>query len=469
MISYRIRGLINIHAVLTALGGMLLLFAYAELFPFLFDVRLGEDVNLFPYCLAAAVGMIASHPQLREYAYQLDRLRLSNALKLSIRQTLYVSACIFGLMFATKDRDVSRLFLGSYLIFLIVLLAWAHCTGPKILARLLFPEHRLLPTLFVGSSASLERLDSWLKSREHLGVVPVGILADEPTTRADRLMAPYLGKVELLPKLVREHRIGQVILLDVSEKAERVDWIVDICQSEGCRFLLYNNFGDRFGQAFVPLEEGGHQFLALQDEPLEDPINRGLKRFLDIVISLPVVLFALPLLCAVVWFFQRLQAPGPVFFVRPRGGHNRRDFAMFKFRSMYMSDPSGEARQARSDDERIYPIGRILRKTSLDEFPQFINVLKGDMSIVGPRPHLPQHDEEFSRITRTYRSRSLVKPGITGMAQVNGYRGEITDPEKLHRRIYWDLYYINRWSLVMDIHIICRTAWQVFFPPETAY
>ena len=110
---------------------------------------------------------------------------------------------------------------------------------------------------------------------------------------------------------------------------------------------------------------------------------------------------------------------------------------MFKFRSMYAADHDIN-KQATSGDSRIYPFGKVMRKTSIDEFPQFFNVLRGDMSIVGPRPHLPQHDDEFSRITRTYHGRAFVKPGITGLAQVRGYRGEITEPHKLHRRVYWD-------------------------------
>jgi lipopolysaccharide/colanic/teichoic acid biosynthesis glycosyltransferase len=218
----------------------------------------------------------------------------------------------------------------------------------------------------------------------------------------------------------------------------------------------------------TPVEEGGRHFLVMQTEPLEDPLNRASKRAMDIAVSLPVCLFILPSLCLLVWMMQKIQAPGPLFFNRPRGGFNRQPFNMFKFRSMYAMDHDIN-KQATKGDSRIYPFGQFMRKTSLDEFPQFFNVLRGNMSIVGPRPHLPQHDDEFSKITRTYHGRSFVKPGITGLAQIRGYRGEITEPHKLHRRVYWDLYYVSRWSLWLDIRIIITTAWQVVFPPETAY
>jgi lipopolysaccharide/colanic/teichoic acid biosynthesis glycosyltransferase len=231
---------------------------------------------------------------------------------------------------------------------------------------------------------------------------------------------------------------------------------------------VHNDYSSQFARSLTPLEEDGAHFLALQNEPLEDPVNRALKRGLDIAVSLPVVVFILPVLTAIIWLVQRWQAPGPVFFNRPRGGRNRTTFGMFKYRSMYVSDHDIN-QQAQAGDDRVYPLGRLLRKASLDEFPQFLNVLRGEMSVVGPRPHLPKHDEQFSQIARAYRTRSLVKPGITGLAQVKGFRGEITDPAKLHSRVYWDLYYVAHWSILMDLRIIFLTAWQVVRPPKTAY
>ena len=143
---------------------------------------------------------------------------------------------------------------------------------------------------------------------------------------------------------------------------------------------------------------------------------------------------------------------------------------MLKFRSMRSDqyDPALEARQAKNGDPRIYRFGHLLRKTSLDEFPQFWNVLKGDMTIVGPRPHLPQHDVEFSLVAKTYRTRQLVKPGITGLAQVRGYRGEITDPRLLHLRVQADIEYITNWTIWLDIQITLSTIFHVFAPPPTA-
>ena len=144
---------------------------------------------------------------------------------------------------------------------------------------------------------------------------------------------------------------------------------------------------------------------------------------------------------------------------------------MLKFRSMYVAtaDSNLESRQARPSDERVYPFGRFIRRASIDEFPQFLNVLKGEMSIVGPRPHLPRHDHEFAKVAKAYRSRHLVKPGITGLAQISGLRGEIIDSEMLRKRVELDLKYITTWSMWLDLQITVRTLWQVFFPPKSAF
>jgi exopolysaccharide biosynthesis polyprenyl glycosylphosphotransferase len=468
MITYRQRGLANAYSVFANVVAVALLPAYAVLLPLLTHLKLSETVNLLPYCFAVFLGMAGSAGYIRQNHSRLHALNRWMALGIALHQVLYVAAFIFAYMFAAKDRDISRLFLGSYLIILTVVLMLMHSRVPRGLAGLLFGERSRTPTLFIGRGDRLGNLDEWITNRMHVGVQPIGFLANEPPSRAELAIAPYLGPIDQLATVLHEKSIGQVILLEWFDDAEKVEEMIELCEQEGCRFLIHNDYGARYARTFIPLEEGGLHFMSLQNEPLEDPVNRSAKRILDICISLPVVLFVLPPLCALVWVVQRFQAPGPMFFAKPRGGRARTEFNMLKFRSMYARDHDIN-QQATAGDSRIYPFGRILRKTSLDEFPQFINVLLGDMSVVGPRPHLPQHDIDFSLISKNYRVRSLVKPGITGLAQVNGYRGEIDYPEKLHRRVYWDLYYVSNWALWLDVQIILRTGWQVGFPPKSAY
>lgn len=210
--------------------------------------------------------------------------------------------------------------------------------------------------------------------------------------------------------------------------------------------------------------------MTAASEPLENPLNRLLKRSLDIAVSLPVVLVVLPPLSVVVWWMQRRQSPGALIHCQYRSGLDHKKFLMYKFRTMHEVGNAGElSRQARKDDSRIYPFGRFLRRTSLDEIPQFLNVLIGNMSVSGPRPHLMEHDEKFARIVSTYYTRHFVKPGITGLAQCNGFRGEISEPSLLEKRIGYDMLYIRRWTFSLDLQILLQTVRQVVFPPRTAY
>lgn len=468
MFAYRQRGLVTLHSAVSCGFVTALLPIYALLVPYLPLPGLSEEVRLLPYCVAVFLAMSASSGAIRKVSGTLHVIGSAGAFALAAEQIAYVAAAIFAVVFVLKDQGMSRLFLGTYLLLAFIFLAYFHANLPSGLARLLFPERNKLPTVFVGRGDSLEDLDSWISSRGHIGMKPVGLLSDEKPTRGERAVAPYLGKMAQLDHVLKERAVAQVILLDWHLPNEEIEKIVEICEQEGVRFLIHNNYTARFAREMTPVEEGGRHFLVMQTEPLEDPVNRAAKRLLDIAISLPVCLFILPPLCLLVWIMQRVQAPGPLFFNRPRGGQNRQPFNMFKFRSMFAADHDIN-KQATAADSRVFAFGKLMRKTSIDEFPQFFNVLRGDMSLVGPRPHLPKHDEEFSKITRTYHGRAFVKPGITGLAQIRGYRGEITEPHKLHRRVYWDLYYVSRWSIWLDIRIITITGWHVVSPPDSAY
>jgi exopolysaccharide biosynthesis polyprenyl glycosylphosphotransferase len=451
--------------MLCAVLALLLLPAFAWSLPWVPGIKLENAVRLSPYAMAVFVGLIWARRGLFAKEIELHRMSWSAAWSAAARQSAIVALCIFTLMFVIKDRGISRLFLGAYLLLLCSLLACLHAGLPVLLARCLFPERDVSPTLLLARGGNLRALDDWIASRRHLGLVPVGYLGDRgPPSQA----GPCLGDWDKLAETIEVYGAVQVILLGWLDDPDQVERMVRICESSGCRFLIHNDYGARYARRFVALEEAGHDFLAVQMEPLEDPFNRVLKRVFDIVISLPVVVLILPPACVLVWLVQLLQARGPLFFRMPRSGWRKRSFPMLKFRSMY-ADNLDVNSQAKASDSRVYPWGRILRRTSLDELPQFWNVLKGEMSVVGPRPHLVSHDDEFSKLAPGYRIRSLVKPGITGLAQVKGLRGEINDAEKLRQRVYWDLYYVRNWSLTGDFGIVLRTAWQIWFPPPSAY
>jgi putative colanic acid biosysnthesis UDP-glucose lipid carrier transferase len=197
--------------------------------------------------------------------------------------------------------------------------------------------------------------------------------------------------------------------------------------------------------------------ISLRSEPLDDIANRIRKRLFDILFSSFVCIFILSWLLPILALLIRLESRGPVFFIQNRTGRNNREFRCLKLRSMRVNNEAN-SKQATRNDSRFTRVGRILRKTNLDEMPQFINVLLGDMSIVGPRPHMLRHTEEYSNIIQQYMVRHFLKPGITGWAQVNGYRGEITENLQLRRRVEYDIWYMENWSVYLDLKIIFLTV-----------
>jgi len=208
--------------------------------------------------------------------------------------------------------------------------------------------------------------------------------------------------------------------------------------------------------------------ISLRSEPLQNFRNRLLKRAMDVAISGFALLFILSWLTPIIAIIIKLQSPGSVFFKQQRSGKNNVPFWCYKFRSMAVNKES-DILQATKNDPRITPIGAFLRKTSLDEFPQFWNVFKGDMSIIGPRPHMLKHTEQYSAIINRYMIRQFLKPGITGWAQANGYRGETENIELMEKRVEHDIWYMENWSPNLDLKIFVRTLLSIFMREERAY
>ena len=207
--------------------------------------------------------------------------------------------------------------------------------------------------------------------------------------------------------------------------------------------------------------------LSLQKTLLHDPITKIFKRFFDIVFSLFVILFLLSWLVPVMAILIKLESRGPLFFKQGRPGIDEKEFFCFKFRSMKINKTTES--EASKNDPRVTRIGRFIRKTSIDEMPQFLNVLLGDMSVVGPRPHLWSQNKAYGNKIKKYMVRHYVKPGITGLAQVRGFRGEIETDEDMINRIKYDVFYIENWSLILDLKIIAQTVINIFKGEEKAY
>jgi putative colanic acid biosynthesis UDP-glucose lipid carrier transferase len=280
--------------------------------------------------------------------------------------------------------------------------------------------------------------------------------------------ASYLGRLEECLDFAIEHNVEEIYctispevhpeLYVLAQEAER-NFIHFKFVPDYSHFALKSTLVDYIGD--LPL-------LSLRRLPLEDISNRILKRSFDVVMSLAVTIFILSWLIPVLALLIKLDSKGPVFFTQQRSGRNNRPFWCIKFRTL-RSNAESEAKQVTKNDDRVTKLGRILRKTNIDELPQFLNVLIGHMSVVGPRPHMLRHTREFDKLHDEYMIRHFVKPGVTGLAQVSGYRGEIRNPELLRKRVEHDIRYIENWSMMEDVRIIAATVFLSFRGDENAY
>ncbi|MBK5213974.1 MAG: exopolysaccharide biosynthesis polyprenyl glycosylphosphotransferase [Flavobacteriaceae bacterium] len=208
--------------------------------------------------------------------------------------------------------------------------------------------------------------------------------------------------------------------------------------------------------------------LTMRKIPMDEPFNKFLKRSFDIALSLTIILGLLSWLTPLLGILIKLESKGPVFFKQKRNGLDYQEFYCYKFRSM-KPNPMAHLHQISKGDDRVTRVGRIIRKTSIDELPQFINVLKGEMSVVGPRPHMVSHTHMYAERIDKFMVRHFIKPGITGLAQVSGYRGEVEDDNHIINRVKYDIFYLENWSLFLDIKIVFQTIYNALRGEEKAY
>jgi exopolysaccharide biosynthesis polyprenyl glycosylphosphotransferase len=415
------------------------------------------------YCGMLVLGMLLeASTRSKNYFLQNELIRPH---RLSLRQTVASVGLLVVYLIATKDAFISRVFFFNFVPWLYVALLFSHHYLPSILARGIFRDED--KTLLVGSSRRAEQLREWLQRKSEIGLRTVGLVCEDHIDRTNDGI-PVLGKPDEIEKVIREQGITQVILLEFPLFANAYQNVIQTCDQLGIRLLILSDLEEKLRHSVTHFEDGGFRFIGLREEPLENPLNRFLKRAIDVAIAIPIMIFVFPVLMLIVFISQRVQSPGPLFHIQRRAGLQNRQFAIYKFRTMHSNN--GEvSRQASVEDKRIYPLGKWFRKLSIDEVPQFWNVLRGDMSIVGPRPHLIEHNQQFSKYMANYHVRTFVKPGITGLAQVRGFRGEAHHGADIANRVACDIEYLENWNLSLEVAIIMRTFWHLVKPPHTAY
>lgn len=302
---------------------------------------------------------------------------------------------------------------------------------------------------------------------EGLNTQIIGYIEDEENIQ-ELSHYPVLANISDTLRVARELNAQEIFSTITPEQNKYIYDLMYQSEKECIRFRIVPNLSV-FITRDVHIEYFGElPILSLRKEPLDDVGNRIKKRALDIVASLLVTIFILSWLIPVIGLLILLESGRPVFFRQLRTGKDKKPFYCWKFRSM-KSNKDADVKQATRNDDRTTPLGKFLRKTSLDEFPQFLNVLSGEMSLVGPRPHMIKHTSDYSKLVDDYMVRQFIKPGITGWAQINGYRGEITNPEQIKMRVNKDLWYLENWTLWLDIQILFLTVYYIFKGDKRAY
>ncbi len=356
-----------------------------------------------------------------------------------------------------------------------VLIAWA------VIGMLVFGAFRVLcrqmiftlrrrgfntqTAAIIGLTRSGVAMAKSLEENPQLGIRMIGFFDDRDPERVDGQEESerppiLLGNVDQAIKLARSNAVDVLYIAMPMRAEERITEILMMCGDSTAAvhiipdFFVYNLLHARWH------EVGDVQSLSVYDSPLDD-LTSWVKRVEDIFLSTVILaIVALPMLLIAVAI--KLTSPGPVLFKQHRYGLDGRKIKVWKFRSMITMDNGPEVRQATKDDPRVTRLGGFLRRTSLDELPQFFNVLSGQMSVVGPRPHAVAHNEQYRALINGYMLRHHMKPGITGWAQVNGWRGETDTLDKMQKRLEFDLAYIRDWSVWLDIKIVVRTVFQGF-------
>jgi undecaprenyl-phosphate galactose phosphotransferase/putative colanic acid biosynthesis UDP-glucose lipid carrier transferase len=319
--------------------------------------------------------------------------------------------------------------------------------------------------LFIGHSESTYKIIQFLNSNLSFGYKLLGYF----NNKNNNTNIEYLGDFENSIDFIHKNKIDEIYISLSDKDLEYINRIISIAEKLMIRIKIIPNLNQYSIYRKMNIDYYNETpILLLLKEPLEDPLKDLSKRLFDIIFSLIVIIFIFPLLFIFVSFFIFIESKGPIFFKQQRTGMNGRNFQCYKFRTMKINAKS-DITQAHINDNRITKTGRILRKTNLDEFPQFFNVLLGHMSIVGPRPHMLKHTKDFTEITENYLIRHYVKPGITGWAQANGYRGETKTIQDVVKRVEYDIWYIENWKFSLDIKIILLTVWKMCIGDKNAY
>lgn len=378
----------------------------------------------------------------------------------------YWAVLVLTYLFFTRQLAISRLFI------LVIMVSYG-CM--LLLNRLLFlmvrgylREKQLFcrKVIILGYNETAKKLTTYLEDEDNLTEI-IGYCEKEENV-SELTHYPVLSRLENAMQIAMQYNVEEIYSTIAPEHNFAIYQLMKEAEQACIRFRFIPDMSFFINRSYHVEYMKDIPVLTMRREPLEDSLNRMKKRIMDVLVSFFVIVFLLswmiPLLGLLIW----LESPGPIFFRQMRSGRNNKPFKCIKFRSMKRSQDAN-SRQATKNDDRLTKIGRFIRKTSLDEFPQFLNVFMGEMSLVGPRPHMLKHTDDYSKLLEEYMVRHFAKPGITGWAQVNGYRGETRTLEQMQGRVQYDIWYLENWSLWQDVRIMFLTVINIFRGEQNAF
>ena len=399
------------------------------------------------------------------------QLHLSVVFIDKIVQRAFSLVTVLTLLFATcliflNVGDLMATFLLVYYVVALVLFAlW------RVLVRMSLKLYRrkgynFKRIVIVGAGKNGMELYQVMKDDLSYGFNVLGFFDDNIALKD--ALPNYLGNTEEVENYVLKHDIDEVYCTLPGTNDSKIARLLNFAEKHMIRFYIVPEFYRNVKKSMVMEVIESIPLLTIRREPLQSMYNRFLKRAFDLLFSTMVLVTIYPILYVVLGVLIKLSSPGPILFKQKRTGLYGRDFECFKFRTMRVN-ADADTMQAVKDDPRKTRIGNFLRKSNLDEFPQFVNVFLGDMSVVGPRPHMLKHTEQYFALIDKYMVRHLVKPGVTGWAQVTGYRGETKTLEQMEGRVKRDVWYIENWTFFLDLKIIIVTVLNMFKGEKNAY
>jgi putative colanic acid biosynthesis UDP-glucose lipid carrier transferase len=375
---------------------------------------------------------------------------------------------ISSLLLAFHIYTLSVPYLAAVYFFTAVFIVLFRMVYKLILKYYQFSGFDQRKVVIIGATGSGTALYQYFSKYQSAGYQFSGFF-DDDQNHGFEVQSKVVGglNANLIKEYCQTHNIGEIYFALPLTHKELLEDLSHFADDNFIYFRIAPDFSKVFNESGDVFLINSVPILTSRKEPLENSLNRVLKRMFDVAFSLTVILFLFPVILPLIAIAIRLDSPGPIFFKQLRPGKKNKLFDCYKFRTMKVNDITEV--QATKNDSRITRVGRFLRKSNLDELPQFFNVLLGNMSVVGPRPNMISQLEHYSKCIHNYKVRHFVTPGITGYAQVNGFRGETKELELMEKRVQYDVKYIENWSLALDIKIIFLTVWNMVKGEKNAY